>query len=127
MQKLLEAGHNPCLVPQVLYEFWVVATRPREQNGLALSPQESQRELAAAEEIFQLLRDERGIYASWRNLVSQFGVCGKPAHDARLVAAMQRHGLTHLVTFDKLLFERFGRLATIWTPSEITSGLVGLT
>ena len=26
--KVREDGHEPCLVPQVLYEYWVVATRP---------------------------------------------------------------------------------------------------
>src|SRR5262249_46175376 len=31
-------GDSPCLVPQVLYEFWVVATRPAAANGLGMTP-----------------------------------------------------------------------------------------
>ena len=30
-------GDIPCLVPQVLYELWVVATRPVAVNGLGLT------------------------------------------------------------------------------------------
>ena len=30
-----------CLVPQVLYEYWVVATRPVEQNGLGMTAAEA--------------------------------------------------------------------------------------
>jgi predicted nucleic acid-binding protein len=30
-------GHECVIVPQVLYEYWVVATRPAENNGLGMS------------------------------------------------------------------------------------------
>lgn len=33
MQSLRETGRELCLVPQIHYEFWVVATRPLAQNG----------------------------------------------------------------------------------------------
>jgi hypothetical protein len=33
---LLGVKDTPCLVAQNLYEFWVVSTRPIEQNGLGL-------------------------------------------------------------------------------------------
>jgi hypothetical protein len=31
---LRRRGDTPCVVPQVLYELWVVATRPPAANGL---------------------------------------------------------------------------------------------
>ena len=34
---LRASGETPCLTPQVLYELWVVATRPVAVNGLGLS------------------------------------------------------------------------------------------
>jgi hypothetical protein len=34
---LLGQGETLCIVPQNLYEFWVVATRPLASNGLGLS------------------------------------------------------------------------------------------
>ncbi len=35
---LPEQGYECCLVPQVIYEYWSVATRPLENNGLGLTP-----------------------------------------------------------------------------------------
>ncbi len=40
---------------------------------------------------FRLLLDERGIFQHWRSIVKGNRVKGKPTHDARLVAAMERH------------------------------------
>jgi predicted nucleic acid-binding protein len=40
-------------------------------------------------------------------------VRGKNAHDARLVAAMLVHGLTHVLTFNGKDFARFGEIAVI--------------
>jgi predicted nucleic acid-binding protein len=37
----------------------------------------------------------------------------KPAHDARLVAAMQVHGLTAILTFDKTGFSRFADIEVV--------------
>jgi len=34
---LKRQGEDLCIVPQNLYEFWVVATRPVAANGLAMS------------------------------------------------------------------------------------------
>src|ERR1022692_2065964 len=56
--------------------------------------------------MFPLLPDTPAIYPVWENLVIQYRVSGKPAHDARLVAAMQVHGLTAILTFDKTGFCR---------------------
>jgi hypothetical protein len=44
--------------------------------------------------MFLLLPDTPAIYPAWEALVIQHKVSGKPAHDARLVAAMQVHGLS---------------------------------
>jgi predicted nucleic acid-binding protein len=43
-----------------------------------------------------------------RGLVRQHDVMGKSAHDARLVAAMRRHDLQHLLTFNVTDFQRYG-------------------
>ena len=37
IEHLLQAGHDLRLVPQVLYEFWAVATRPLAENGFGFS------------------------------------------------------------------------------------------
>lgn len=77
------AGHVFRLVPQNLYEFWVVATRPVAQNGLGLTPAECDQTLTAFEAAFPLLLDQPALTAEWRTLVTTFGCIGKPAHDAR--------------------------------------------
>jgi hypothetical protein len=75
-------------VPQNLYEYWVVATRPLADNGLGWTPHETQAALDRIKRLFPLLRDERGIVERWQDLVRTLDVRGKGAHDARLVAAM---------------------------------------
>jgi predicted nucleic acid-binding protein len=110
---LLQDGHELCVVPQVFYEYWVVATRPASQNGLEMPTDVVDRAIDAWLEVFTLLRDERGIFSRWRDLVRQFDAKGKNAHDARLVAAMQRHGLTHLLTFNVADFQRYATIQTL--------------
>jgi predicted nucleic acid-binding protein len=107
VKRLESAGHELHVVPQVLYEFWVVATRPADQNGFGMSTKAAYNDLVLLQQLFSLLRDERAIFERWQDLVSQHDVKGKGAHDARLVAAMQRHGITHLLTFNDKDFERF--------------------
>ena len=100
-------GYRPAIVPQVLYEFWVVATRPVDQNGLGMSTVEAETDLAKSVQMFDLFRDERAIFDHWHALVVHHEVKGKLAHDARLVAAMRRHGIQHLLTFNDGDFSRF--------------------
>src|SRR5436305_381745 len=93
---LVLRGDNLCVVPQVLYEFWVVATRPVAVNGLGLTVAQAAAELIGLRTLFPLLSDTPAIYREWESLVVAHNVSGKNAHDARLVAAMAVHGLTHL-------------------------------
>lgn len=106
-------GYRPAIVPQVLYEFWVVATRPHDQNGLGMSIEEAERDLAKSVQKFDLFRDERAIFDFWHELVVQHEVHGKNAHDARLVAAMKRHGINHLLTFDEREFSRYPAITVV--------------
>jgi predicted nucleic acid-binding protein len=106
--KLGENGHELCLVPQVLYEYWVVVTRPVSDNGLGMATTDVAQAIDLWIDLFTLFRDERGVFSVWRELVKQHNVKGKNAHDARLVAAMKRHGLQHLLTFNVSDFQRYG-------------------
>ena len=108
LRALRRVGHELCLVPQIHYEFWVVATRAPDQNGLGMTTTEAEAELLKlGPPLFRLLRDERAIYDRWRELVAKHDVQGKQAHDALLVAAMQRHGVTELVTFNVADFTQY--------------------
>src|SRR5437879_2734095 len=92
-------GDICCLVPQGLYEFWAAATRPLAVNGLGLSAAQAATEAATFKSRFILLADTAAILPEWERLVTTYKVLGKNAHDARLVAAMAVHSLTHILTF----------------------------
>ena len=117
---LLGRGDSPCLVPQVLYEFWVVATRPATANGLGLTPSQAEAELTRLEGLYPLLLDGPDIYPEWKRLVTTHQVSGKTAHDARLVAAMTVHGVTHLLTFNTADFARYPGITAL-DPAGLAS------
>lgn len=118
LDRLDQEGHELRLVPQNLYEFWVVGTRPEAANGLGFSSEQMQRLLEHFAALFPLLKDERGVLDRWQALVIQHAVQGKQAHDARIVAAMLRHGVTHLLTFNGVDFGRYSDVA-ILTPEDV--------
>ncbi len=118
---LRSRGNLLCVVPQVLYEFWVVCTRPAAQNGLGLTAPQAQTELSQARSHFQLLADVPAIYPAWEQLVVHHLVVGKNAHDARLVAAMQVHGIAHLLTFNAPDFKRFAGITAL-SPFDVLQG-----
>ncbi len=120
VSKLQSDGHELCLVPQVLYEYWVVATRPASENGLDMPAADVDKAIDLWIDLFTLMRDERGIFSAWRELVRQYDVKGKSAHDARLVAAMKRHGLAHLLTFNVADFQRYEGIELLDVQSKAT-------
>jgi predicted nucleic acid-binding protein len=96
----------------------VVATRPLGENGLGMTPAEAAADLGRIKAMFLFLPETPAIYPAWEALVLQHAVSGKLSHDARLVAAMQVHGLTAILTFDKTGFGRFPGIDVIH-PAEI--------
>jgi hypothetical protein len=63
-------------------------------NGLGLATSAALGELERLKSMFVLQPETAAIYPAWEALVGRYQVSGKPTHDARLVAAMQVHGLT---------------------------------
>jgi len=118
LELLPDQGCQLCVVPQNLVELWVVATRPIDQNGLGLTPAAAAAELHRIKGMFVLFPETATIYPAWEALVTKYAVSGKPSHDARLVAAMQVHGLSAILTFDKGGFSRFSGIEVVH-PSEV--------
>ncbi len=106
-------GDTPTVVPQSLYEFWVVATRPQAQNGLGYTPAQCVAEIAALKTYYPLSLDLPTLYAEWESLVGAHACTGKPAHDARYVAAMNTHGVTHILTFNGKDFARYPHITAL--------------
>ena len=54
--KAIEArGDRICVAPQNIIEFWNVATRPADRNGLSLTPEVANRVAGRIEESFHIL------------------------------------------------------------------------
>ena len=113
VSRLRDRSNDLSIVPQVLYEFWVVATRPKANSGLGLAHSRASADIDGFKRLFRFLRDERGIYPNWEKIVMQARVSGKPSHDARLVAAMRRHKLDHILTFNGKDFKRYSEITVI--------------
>jgi predicted nucleic acid-binding protein len=113
IKALTARGRDLHIVPQNLVELWVVATRPVAKNGLGLSTAEAADELMRLKSMFPLLPDTPAIHPVWESLVIQYRVSGKPAHGARLVAAMHVHGLSTILTFDRTGFSRYAGIEVL--------------
>jgi len=106
--RLLAAGEMVCVTPQNIAEFWNVVTRPVANNGLGFAVSLALGEVEKIERILTLLRDSAAIYPEWKRLVVKHSVLGVKVHDARLVAAMNVHGIGRILTFDAGDFVRYG-------------------
>jgi predicted nucleic acid-binding protein len=118
--KLLCNSETLHIVPQNVYEGWVVATRPLASNGLGLSPSTADRLIQRSTRFCQLLLDAPTIYEEWRRLVTTYSISGVNAHDTRLVAAMKVHGIQNLLTFNVGDFQRFaGTEINVISPTTL--------
>ena len=116
---LAEAGALLCYTHQNIAEFWNVATRPVNRNGFDLSISDADRQIRSFEKRMILLPDNEAIYYEWRRLVVAHAVSGAKVHDARLVAAMNVHAVTHLLTLNTNDFARYPGIAAVH-PQALT-------
>jgi predicted nucleic acid-binding protein len=134
--RLLEPGHSQhraafaavellagrsdtlCVVPQNVYEFWVVSTRPLKENGRGKLPDEVLAEVAFLESNFTVLPETPDVFSEWKRLMTMSKRIGKPAHDARFVAAMIVHNLSHILTFNHKDFYGYTGITAI-NPATI--------
>ena len=105
--------------PQTFYEFWAVTTRPLNVNGLGWTTPMCETRIAELKPLFRLLPDPPGLYDTWQQLVIAHDCKGKVAHDTRLVAAMQLHGINRILTFNIADFARFPTI-TVVEPASVT-------
>ena len=119
---LRRRGERLHIVPQNLIEFWNVYTRPTERNGLGHTAAEARMEINRLKAFFTLLLDAPAIYSEWERLVTTYAVMGVNVHDARLVAAMCVHSLTHILTFNIQDFARYSEITAV-SPTQIMQTL----
>jgi len=67
-----------------------------------------------------MLDDQPALFNEWYRLVSQHSIVGRPSYDTRLVAAMNIHRLSHILTFNGSDFAAYSGI-TILDPTIVTS------
>lgn len=97
---IFQANHECFITPQNIIEFWVVATRPVEVNGLGWNCQETSKKIDQLISQFTLLQETPEIFSKWLKLVTEYSIKGKRTHDIRLLAVMQFYQISHLLTFN---------------------------
>ncbi len=102
-----------CYTSQNVGEFWNACTRAADRNGYGLSPQEAGRLAKTFEERLRLLPDGLAVHEEWRRILVTHSVSGVQVHDARLVAAMRVHEVTHILTFNDKDFARYTDIAAV--------------
>jgi predicted nucleic acid-binding protein len=113
VRALTEQGETLCYASQNLAEFWNVCTRPALNNGLGLTPAETDARATLIECRFRLLTDNERVHREWRRLVVAHSVTGVQVHDARLVAAMLAHGVSRLLTLNDRDFARYPGISAL--------------
>jgi predicted nucleic acid-binding protein len=113
VSKLLRQEDAVFFCSQNIAEFWNVATRPAEVNGLGFSHEEALQEVASIENLLTLLPDIPAIYPVWKRLVQDHRVQGVKVYDARLVAVMSVYLIDTILTFNIADFKRYGNVSAI--------------
>ena len=114
VRTLKARGEQIVTTPQNMAEFWNVCTRPiTVRGGLGLSVAATEMRLRLLERHFPVLPDSPAIYEKWKTLVLAHKVRGVNVHDARLVAAMMIHGVTHILTANAKDFQRYPDITVV--------------
>lgn len=119
ISRLLMQSDECLLVTQVIIEFWVVATRPTQVNGLGWTVEQTRSTIDHLLDRFPFLEESPQIFPNWLNLVTTNRVMGKRTHDARIIATMLANGITHLLTFNPSDFAGISSI-TIIHPQNLT-------
>jgi predicted nucleic acid-binding protein len=118
LAKLALAGTALYYTHQNIAELWNVMTRPAARNGFGLTAAEAESEARVIEAGMSFLAENEAVYGEWRKIVVQHAVSGVQVHDARLVAVMRVHDVSHILTLNVEDFSRYGK-ATAIHPSSV--------
>ena len=118
--RLIRQGDAVFFCSQNIAEYWNVATRPVDKNGLGLSHGEVLQEVSSIEGLLTLLPDVPAIYTAWKDIVRGHKVQGVKVYDARLVAFMSVYAIDGILTFNDADFKRYDRITAIHPSSAVS-------
>lgn len=114
VRTLTARGDELVTAVQNVAEFWNACTRlVTARGGLGLDIGETDRRARVLERILTILAEHPTAFRLWRQLVVTHAVQGRQVHDARLVALMQAHGITHILTLNGSDFTRYPGITPI--------------
>lgn len=70
-------------------------------------------QIARMKRFFAVLAENADVQPEWERLVAEHSVSGKKVHDARLVATMNVHHVSRILTFNTGDFSRYPGLTAI--------------
>jgi predicted nucleic acid-binding protein len=106
---------------QVIIEYWVVATRPKDVNGLGVTPEVASADLYNLLDVIDLIPEPPDVGARWLNLVTTHRVFGRPTHDARIVALMEAESIRQILTLNPADFARYKSIECLSPDQLLTS------
>jgi len=119
MKTVLNRGETFCVFPQNFIEFWNVATRDANRNGLGFTTSQTEAEVSRIEGLLMVVPDRPAIYPEWRRLVVAHSVKDKQVQDTRIATAMIAHRITRLLIFNTDDFKRFTSI-NAFSPQNIS-------
>lgn len=119
--RMIRKRNDPIFIsPQNEVEFWAVATRSHEANGLGMEQSRADRSLRRFERTLKFLPDSAEVHQEWRKLVVSYAVKGRQVYDARLVAVMLVHNISQILTFNITDFKRYQEITAVH-PDQISA------
>jgi predicted nucleic acid-binding protein len=106
--KLSEHEVDIYISPQIIYEFWVVLTRPIESNGLGLDVETTYNIIKETLIYYPCITENENLFPTWLEMVVKYKVIGVRAHDIRLAAWMKNNKIEEIVTFNTNDFKNLG-------------------
>ena len=109
---------------QVVREYLVVATRPIESNGLGMSVSDAEANLNEFLRYLNLYDETVDVSARLRQLAITYNLRGKRIHDANIVATMEVHEISTLLTQNGADFAAFEDIV-ILSVQDVSDGRRG--
>ena len=121
VQCLLDRQEELFTTTQDVAEYWNVATRAVDQNGLGLPIATAANLLETIiEATCAVLVEQASVYGELKRLVRTYNVSGKQVHDARLTAMMIAWKVDAVLTLNDRDFRRYEPEGiAIVTPSSL--------
>jgi len=115
----MRQGDEVFFCSQNIAQYWNVATRPADKNGLGLSQEEVLQEVRSIEGLLTLLPDIPAFYTAWKDIARDHKVQGVKVYGARLVAFMSIYAIEGILTFNDADFRRYKNITAIHPSSAV--------